>query len=153
MMLRATIVSLAVALLALAGTRAAEATTVAVKLCNHYRSRADFALAYQQGGIWISTGWWAIPTGKCTTAPAVIPADTVYLTYVFPAEQQGLINTTHRFAVNTNIDHSFRITNADRHQPNTAMFFFMPSPTYVGGTSFHATYTMLQDGSSIQWGQ
>ena len=66
----------------------------------------------------------------------MVPADSVYL---------------HRFAVNTNIDHSFRIEKADQPHPGTAMFFFIPSPTYVGGSTFHVTFTMLCNGSTIQW--
>ena len=133
------------------GATAAEATTLSIRLCNHYHQVADFALAYKENGSWTSMGWWRVPTGGCSTAPAVVPADSVYLSYVFPAIQTGLTHTTHRFAVNTNVDHNFRIQKADQPHPGTAMFSFIASPKYVGGSTFHLTFTMLDNGSTIQW--
>ncbi len=133
------------------GANAAEATTLSIRLCNHYHQVADFALAYQESGSWTSMGWWRVPTGRCSTAPAVIPANSVYLSYVFPAIQTGLVHGTHRFAVNTNVDHSFRIRKADQPHPGTAMFSFISSPIYVGGSTSHLTFTMLDNGSTIQW--
>ena len=133
------------------GANAAEVTTLSIRLCNHYHQVADFALAYQENGSWTSMGWWRVPTGGCSTTPAVVPADSVYVSYVFPAIQTGLVHTTHRFAVNTNVDHSFRIQKADQPHPGTAMFSFISSPTYVGGSTFHLTFTMLDNGSTIQW--
>ncbi len=133
------------------GANAAEATTLSIRLCNHYHQVADFALAYRENGSWTSMGWWRVPTGGCSATPAVVPADSVYLSYVFPAIQTGLTHTKHRFAVNTNIDHSFRIQKADQPHPGTAMFSFISSPTYVGGSTFHLTFTMLANGSTVQW--
>jgi len=133
------------------GANAAQGTTLSIRLCNHYREVADFALAYQESGSWVSRGWWRVPPGGCSTDPAVVPADTVYLNYVFPATQTGLVHATHRFAVNTNVDHSFRIQTADQSKPGTELFSFISSPTYVGSSTFKLTFTMLENGSTIQW--
>ena len=142
---------IAAMILVTSGANAAEGTTLSIRFCNHYREATDFALAYQQNGSWTSMGWWRVPTGGCSTIPAVVPADTVYLNYVFPAIQTGLVHGAHQFAVNTNVDHSFRIEKADQSHPGTAMFSFMSSPTYVGSSTFDLTITMLDDGSTIQW--
>jgi uncharacterized membrane protein len=130
----------------------ADAAVLSIRLCNQYRQVADFALAYQKNGLWTSMGWWRVSTGKCTAVSETVPADVVYLSYVYPAEQTGLVHTQHRFAVGTNVDHPFRIQNADRPHAGTAMFSFMSSPTYVGNSTMHVTFTMLNDGSTMQWG-
>jgi uncharacterized membrane protein len=131
---------------------AADAAVLSIRLCNQYRQVADFALAYQKKGSWTSMGWWRVPTGKCTAVSEPVPADVVYLSYVYPAIQIGLVHTQRRFAVATNVDHPFRIDNADRPHAGTAMFSFMPSPTFVGDSTMHVTFTMLSNGSTMQWG-
>ena len=129
----------------------ADAAALSIKLCNQYRQVADFALALQDKGSWTSVGWWRVATGKCSVLSTVLPVDSVYLSYVFPAEQKGLVNTARRFAVNTNVDRPFLIRDADKPHSGTSMFYFMQSPTYVGNSTMHVTFTMSKDGSSMQW--
>jgi uncharacterized membrane protein len=81
----------------------ADAAALSIKLCNQYRQVTDFALALQEKGSWTSMGWWHVATGKCTVLSAVLPVDSVYLSYVFPAEQRGLVNAERRFAVDTRV--------------------------------------------------
>jgi uncharacterized membrane protein len=133
--------------------RTADATALSIKLCNQYRAVTDFALAIPFKSSFQSVGWWRLATGKCATVSAKFPVNMVYLTYVFPAEQKGLVNAARRFAVNTNVDRNFVIQNAEKPHSGTSMFSFVSSPTYVGNSTFNITITMAKDGSSIQWGQ
>jgi uncharacterized membrane protein len=133
-------------------TRTADATVLSIKLCNQYRHVTDFALAIQFKGSWQSVGWWSVPTGKCTEVSPKLPVNVVYMSYVFPTEQKGLIDAQRRFAVNTNVARMFVIHNADKPHAGTSMFSFISSPTYVGNSTFNVTITMTKDGSSIQWG-
>jgi len=132
-------------------TRTADATVLSIKLCNQYRHLTDFALAIPFKASWQSVGWWSVPSGTCTEVSTKLPVNVVYLSYVFPAEQKGLVNTQRRFAVNTYVDRPFLIHNADKPQSGTSMFYFMQSPTYVGNSTMHVTFTMSKDGSSMQW--
>ena len=129
----------------------ADAAALSIKLCNQYRQVTDFALALQEKGSWASMGWWHVATGKCTVLSAVLPVDSVYLSYVFPAEQRGLVNAERRFAVDTRVYRPFLIHNADTPHSGTSMFSFTQSPTYVGNSTRHVTFTMLKDGSHMTW--
>jgi uncharacterized membrane protein len=129
----------------------ADAAALSIKLCNQYRQVTDFALALHDKGSWTSVGWWHLATGKCTVLSTVLPVDSVYLSYVFPAEQMGLVNAARRFAVNTNVARPFLIHNADKPHAGTSMFSFMQSPTYVGNSTMHVTFTMTKDGSHMTW--
>jgi uncharacterized membrane protein len=132
--------------------RTADATVLSIKLCNQYRHLTDFALAIPFKASWQSVGWWSVPSGTCTEVSTKLPVNVVYLSYVFPTEQKGLIDGQRRFAVSTNIARSFVIHNAEKPHAGMSMFSFMSSPTYVGNSTFNLTITMTKDGSHIQWG-
>lgn len=107
----------------------ADAAALSIKLCNQ----------------------WHLATGKCTVLSTVLPVDSVYLSYVFPAEQKGLVSGERRFAVNTHVDRPFLIHNADKPHSGTSMFSYTQSPTYVGNSTRRVTFTMTKDGSHMTW--
>jgi uncharacterized membrane protein len=143
---------IAAAIFVVSSARRADAAVLSIKLCNQYHHVTDFALAIPFKGTWQSVGWWSVPTGKCSDVSAKLPVNVVYVSYVFPTEQQGLVNAARRFAVSTNVSRPFVIHNAEKPHPGTSMFSFMSSPTYVGNSAYNVTITMTKDGSSIQWG-
>jgi len=79
------------------------------RLCNNSSHRVSVALAYTDGGEWITEGWWNLQSGACETLLRGVLAAQYY--YVYAMDERGGEWKGKAFMCTR--DREFRITGRD----------------------------------------